>query len=331
MKKIYFIEKSVPFNSLDIDKPFISGSEKTLINISNELAKYKEFTIKVFNLTNINQSINNVEWNNLVNISDNDQPDILFSMSDSNLLSFFKCKKNFLWSHSVQPIEKFLRKRQFSSFIKNKPIMILESEYHYKTRSWFTSLYGKRILPIAVDNDFINQEIRNDYIPDNNAIFTTRSDRNLRFLLKAWSKINLKVDNAKLFINPPYSLNQEDIKMGVNLRSKGSKSDLINDLLKSKLMLNPGHKGEVFCLAAEEARELCLPIVTMGYGSLCERVNHGVTGFIAKNEEEFINYSINILNDNKLYLDLRKNLIKKRNSRSYKDVAKDLVNIINEN
>ncbi len=331
MKKIYFIEKSVPFNSLDIDKPFISGSEKTLINISNELAKYKEFTIKVFNLTNINQSINNVEWNNLVNISDNDQPDILFSMSDSNLLSFFKCKKNFLWSHSVQPIEKFLRKRQFSSFIKNKPIMILESEYHYKTRSWFTSLYGKRILPIAVDNDFINQEIRNDYIPDNNAIFTTRSDRNLRFLLKAWSKINLKVDNAKLFINPPYSLNQEDIKMGVNLRSKGSKSDLINDLLKSKLMLNPGHKGEVFCLAAEEARELCLPIVTMGYGSLCERVNHGVTGFIAKNEEEFINYSINILNDNKLYLDLRKNLIKRRNSRSYKDVAKDLVNIINEN
>jgi len=331
MKKIYFIEKSVPFNSLDINKPFISGSEKTLINISNELAKYKEFIIKVFNLTNINQSINNVEWNNLINITDNDQPDVLFSMSDSNLLSFFKCKKNFLWSHSVQPIEKFLRKRQFSSFVKNKPIMILESEYHYKTRSWFTSLYGKRILPIAVDNDFINQEIHSDYIPDNNAIFTTRSDRNLRFLLKAWSKINLKVENAKLFINPPYNLDQEDIKMGVNLRSKGSKSDLINDLLKSKLMLNPGHKGEVFCLAAEEARELCLPIVTMGYGSLCERVNHGVTGFIAKNEEEFVNYSINILNDKKLYLDLRKNLIKRRNSRSYKDVAKDLVNIINEN
>ena len=53
-------------------------------------------------------------------------------------------------------------------------------------------------------------------------------------------------------------------------------------------MLNPGHKGEVFCLAAEEAKELCIPIVTMGYGSLKERVDHGVTGYIAKNKNEFI-------------------------------------------
>ena len=29
-------------------------------------------------------------------------------------------------------------------------------------------------------------------------------------------------------------------------------------------MLVPGHKGEVYCLAAEEARELCIPIVTLG-------------------------------------------------------------------
>ena len=45
-------------------------------------------------------------------------------------------------------------------------------------------------------------------------------------------------------------------------------------------MLLPGHKGEVFCLAAEEARELCIPIVTLGYGSLYERVIHNKTGFI---------------------------------------------------
>ena len=47
-------------------------------------------------------------------------------------------------------------------------------------------------------------------------------------------------------------------------------------------MLVPGHKGEVFCLAAEEARELCIPIVTLGYGSLYERVIHNKTGFLAK-------------------------------------------------
>ena len=58
-------------------------------------------------------------------------------------------------------------------------------------------------------------------------------------------------------------------------------------------MLVPGHVGEVFCLAAEEARELCIPIVTLGYGSLNERVIHEKTGFIAKDIHEFINYSLN--------------------------------------
>ena len=41
--KIYFVEKTIPFNASDFDKPIISGSEKTLINISNELAKNDMF------------------------------------------------------------------------------------------------------------------------------------------------------------------------------------------------------------------------------------------------------------------------------------------------
>ena len=330
-KKIYFIEKTIPFSSLDFEKPIISGSEKTLINITNELAKNSELIIKVFNLTNENKIINNVEWKNINQISKNDVPDILISMSDVNLLSMFNCKKNYLWSHSIQSIEKFLRKNQFFSFIKNKPIMILEGRYHYEKRSFFTSFYGKKILPIAVDYDFLNENIDENFIPNANAIFTTRSDRNLNFLIDTWSEISSKVKNSSLYINPPYELNNYQKNLGIKLRVKGNKSELINDLKKSRLMLNPGHKGEVFCLAAEEARELCLPIVTMGHGSLKERVEHGVTGYIAKNKKEFIEYSIKILNDDSLFINLKKNLIKKRNLRSYKNVAIDLLDIIYEN
>ena len=68
--------------------------------------------------------------------------------------------------------------------------------------------------------------------------------------------------------------------------------------MNSKVFITPGHKTEVFCLAAEEARELCLPIVTMGYGCLYERVEHNKTGFIAKNQREFIDYTNLILNNN---------------------------------
>ena len=120
-------------------------------------------------------------------------------------------------------------------------------------------------------------------------------------------------------------------KNNIYLRIKRNKRYLINELINSRLFITPGHKTEVFCLAAEEARELCVPIVTMGIGSLKERVEHGVTGYIAKNKNEFIEYSCMILNNDDHYLYLKKNLIKKRNSRSYKDVAIDFLKIIYDN
>ena len=68
--------------------------------------------------------------------------------------------------------------------------------------------------------------------------------------------------------------------------------------------------------------------MTFGIGSLSERIEHKVTGFIAKNFNEFIDYSIRLLNDKELYFKIKKNLIKKRNTRNYKNVAEDLLKII---
>ncbi len=328
-KQIFFIEKSTPFNASDLDSPSIGGAEKVLINISNELSNNSDLLIKVFNLNSDKQYFNNVEWNNINKINNYHNPDFLIAFSDANLLSLMNAKKKFLWSHSVQSIEKFIRKKQLFPFLKNKPLVILEGKYHFKNRSFLTSLFGKKIIQLAADYDFINSKVENDFLPNKNAIFTTRSDRNLDILLDCWKEIKLKSKNSNLFINPPFERTEYHKQLGIKVRSKGSKRDLINDLISSRVMLVPGHKGEVFCLAAEEARELCLPIVTMGIGSLYERVEHNVTGFIARNKDEFINYSTKILNDDNLYMKIKDNLIKMRNKRSYKNVIKDLLEIIN--
>ena len=118
------------------------------------------------------------------------------------------------------------------------------------------------------------------------------------------------------------------MKSGIKLRVKGDKKLLIDELKNSRVMLNPGHKGEVFCLSAIEAQELCVPIVTMGYGSLSERVEHSQTGYIAKNKNEFIKYAIEILENDNIYLKFRKNLIDRRGKRTYKNVSEDLLKII---
>ena len=116
--KIYFIESSTDFNNSNLDSPLISGSEKTLINITNELSKNTDLIIKVFNKTKESLIKDNLEWNNISQINKYDNPDFAIAMSDANLLSYLDCKKKFLWSHSVQPIEKFIRKKQFFPFLR---------------------------------------------------------------------------------------------------------------------------------------------------------------------------------------------------------------------
>ena len=65
-------------------------------------------------------------------IKDYPEPNFLIAWSDANLLSLINSKNNYLWSHSVQTIEKFIRKKQLIPFYKFKPKLILESKYHYK-------------------------------------------------------------------------------------------------------------------------------------------------------------------------------------------------------
>jgi len=69
----------------------------------------------------------------------------------------------------------------------------------------------------------------------------------------------------------------------------------------------------------------------MGHGSLYERVEHNVTGYIASNQDDFIKFTNNILNDVSIFNNFRKNLINKKNSRNYMNVKNDFLKILKIN
>ena len=163
----------------------------------------------------------------------------------------------------------------------------------------------------------------NENLIENRAIFTSRKDRNLNILIKLWKKeIFTKNKSVKLYTTPSELI---DNNYNIFERNFGNKTLMIQDLIKSKVMLLPGHKAELYCIAAEEARELCIPIVTLGIGSLSERVDHGITGFIAKNTDEFANYTLKIFNDYDLWKKIRNNLIELRGTKKWAIVASNLV------
>ncbi len=318
--KICFLDKTeFQYNADDKFSPKLRGAETILINLSNEFRKLGH-NVTIYNNCPKESKDN---WRN-INTSDSDSEmyDLAISNADANLFNKIKSKKKIVLSYSLQSLEKFIRKNQLFSYLKHKPTYFLIGEYHRQNRSKLISLFGSNILKLSVDDIFLKTNLIND-INNNQAIFTSRIDRNLDLLLEIWSeKIYPKLKNCKLLVTPSSNVSG---KFNIINRELGSQQNMINDLLKSRVYLVPGHKAELYCLAAEEARELCLPIVTLGIGSLSERVINGKTGFVAKNTNEFAEYTIELFNNKNLWLEMKNNLIKLRGKNNWTNSAIDLL------
>ncbi len=317
--KICFLDNTkFKYSYLDKHSPLLRGAETILINLTENL-KMLGHEVTVFNNCSDDVDNNSSNWFNINKVNKQMNFDIAVANADMCLLDTITAKKKFIISYSLQSIEKFLRKGQLISYFKNKPTILLIGKYHMKNRSKLLSLFGSKIIDIAIDDLFLNTKLTNN-IDSNLAIFTSRPDRNLDILIKIWSENILpNFKNAKLLTTPTETISQSS---NIIFRKMDSQENLIKDLLRSKVFLAPGHKAELFCLAAEEARELCLPIVTLGIGSLSERVTHEKTGFIAKNNKDFADYTIELFKNKNLWNSIRSNLINLRGSNNWKSSTK---------
>ena len=320
---ICFLDNSlIPYTYNDLNSKNIRGGENAIIHLSNELSKLG-INVDVYNNCKDTNIINNVEWSNINHIKKNLVYDVAFTNNDLRLFDKITSKKYVAFSHSIQSIEKFIRKRQLISYLKYKPKIVILGNYHDINRNYFLKMFGKINLQWAVDPLFLETKLDENLI-ENRAIFTSRRDRNLDILIKIWiENIYPKNQSIKLYTTPSELI---DCEYNIFARHFGDKPSMVKDLIKSKVLLVPGHKGELYCIAAEEARELCIPIITLGIGSLSERVEHGITGFIAKNKEEFAYYTLKIFNDKDLWKKLRNNLLNLRGTKKWSMVASNLLN-----
>jgi glycosyltransferase involved in cell wall biosynthesis len=327
--RLCFLDKTkFKYDFNDKYSPLLRGAETTLINLSQSISLLGH-NVSVFNNCARNIKNNNYSWNNINDLNNkNHYFDVAVANADTNLLNLVNAKKKIVISYSLQSIEKFLRKNQFFAYFKNQPTFFLLGKYHQKNRSRLISLFGSKIFSLGVDDLFIKSKINHNNL-SRTAIFTSRSDRNLNLLLDIWKNyIYPKSNKFNLLITPNGDDENTLKKQRIFFRKMCSQNNLVKDLLESRMMLIPGHKAELYCLAAEEARELCLPIVTLGIGSLKERVEHGRTGLIAKNYSEFAEYTFNLFKNENLYKSIVKNLIELRGSKTWSNAAKNFISSI---
>jgi len=320
--KICFLDSvNVPYTSKDIYSNKIRGAENILINLSTEFSKLNH-EVTIYNNCNNNIKIDNINWINLNNIHDNPHYDLAITNNNIKLFDKIDAPIKVAISHSIQSIEKFIRKGQLFAFLKHKPKVVLLSKYHKNNRNFLLRMHGSFNTDWAVDEIFLQSKLDKKVINEQ-AIFTSYSDRNLDLLIKIWKEHIFQRDkNKKLLITP---IENDYTEYNIANREFGDKTRLISDILSSRLLLIPGHKAELYCIAAEEARELCIPIITLGIGCLNERVDHGKTGLIANNEKEFADYTIQLFNDDNIWNDMRKNLLSLRGSKKWKNIAEQFI------
>ena len=321
-KSILFIDNSnSDFTGLDINTTKVRGTESSLILLAESLVK-KNIYVKV--LTKIDEDVlcNGVIYSNK-NAHQETKYDLCVAISNANLFNNISAKKKVVWSNSLQPLEKFLRKKQLWPFLKHNPEVVTMCNYQFYKRSYLTSMYGKHMISLSVDPRFYNEKVDLEKIPNPYALNNVRSHRNLDWLIDIWTKsFNNKDGKAKLFINPNLIEYSDEMKeSNIYERKFGSRDDLINELRNTRVFAYTGHKSDIWVLTVEEAVQMCVPIVTYGIGSVEDRVIHNETGFIAKNDEEFAKYLEMLLFDDEFYNKIRRKMFKRRGFKNWDFIA----------
>ena len=324
-KSVIVIDNSdLSYTGEDINGTVVRGTEASLILLSEQFVRMG-INVDYCNSIQKKVKVNGVNYFNKNEITKKKQYDLAIVISDANEFRRVSSLKKAVFSNSNQPIEKFIRKKQLLPFLRFKPTLITLCDYQYKKRSFFTSFYGKKTIPITVDPKFLDIEIDQNFLPEKKVVYNIRSNRNLNHLIKIWcDKIFPLNNDFKLFITPNL-IDYQDFhkKNNIFLRTIGSRSEMIDEMKNYRALTYLGHKSDIFTLTAEEAIKMCLPVVTFGIGSLKERVSHNETGFIAKNDQEFADYTIKLLNDDKFYLDLKSKMKNKRKENNWEFIANE--------
>ena len=326
-KKVIIIDNSnLSYSGDDINGVTLRGTETSLILLAEQFIRVG---IDVDFCNNIlgTKMVNGVKYFNKKEIDGSNLYNLAIAVSDANQFDNVNALKKAVFSNSNQPFEKFLRKKQLIPFLRHKPVLVTLCNYQYQKRSFLTSFHGKKMIPITVDPKFLNIDIDLKYLPKKKVVYNIRSNRNLDWLLDIWIKKIFPLNKDFELHITPNIINYSDKLRDKNvfLRKIGSRSEMIEELKEYRALTYLGHKSDIFTLTCEESVKLCLPLITFGIGSISDRVKHNETGFLVKNEQEFADYTVKLLNDDDFYLDLRKKMHQIRHKNSWVDIANQWV------
>lgn len=315
MRIIFLDCITTQYNGKTIKEKPVGGIGICTAGLAEALAKQGHDVTVLNNLSALqNGEFDGVKWHNSQSINTKETYDIAIANNDARLFEKAQAKHHVIWLHNRILFEKTLRKGRLWPLLKFRPTAVFLGEKQKNQTSNLHPFREKVIIPHGLSDEYVTPQTSKAIAPLNQAIYCSQAYRGLDEIVGIWIKyIHPKCPEAcfKAYIGEEYPqsliaqrVSQKDLEnANIHLMPKVPKSELIEDLKCSRMMLYTGHKDETFCLAAAEASAMGVPIVTYGRGSLSERVQNDKNGYIVddKNQQAFANAALKLFKEDKVW------------------------------
>jgi glycosyltransferase involved in cell wall biosynthesis len=282
----------------------MGGTQSSVVHLAEALAE-RGHEVRVFNGVASRQRTFGVEYLPIEDARAQTRGDVGISVAAPKAFWMASFRVPILWLHN--PLKGFrqVRRGTVLPMLKARPHFVLLGDYHSRNVPRWLPSSGRSIIHHGIADEFHRENLA-DAAPPPRAIFTSQPYRRLDWLLGLWPEVRAKVPGARfdLFAPKAHQANANAGKAaleGVLFRGSVARGALVQELASARVQLIPGHRDETYCLAAGEAIASGVPVVTLGEGSLSERVRDGETGFIVKDRDEFIARSAALLADDALW------------------------------
>ncbi len=217
--------------------------------------------------------------------------DVLISSNDSRVFDRSgSARQKILWLHNPLAFEKAIRRLQIGSFFKHRPDAVFVGSVAEQEMSRLYPFRSRTVIPHGISEVFLQplpQRPRKHHF-----VWASQRQRGLAKTLDAWkSHVAPHAKDASFHI---FGSRAEELGLTAEQASRSNivfhgptlKSVMAEFYASAMAMVYPGALDETFCMAAAEAQARGLPVITLGIGSLSERVQHGVNGMICRSFEE---------------------------------------------
>ncbi len=317
MANILLADDGIEFDGRTAEQRPLGGVESSVILLMEELAK-RGHRVHVRNKCIAAIEYKGVDWKP---IADGDWPsDIdlyIANRGDKLIKQMPSAKRTIFWIHN--PAQFLLKWRYLYKLWQVKPAIIYIGDYHKTTYPGWAPGGQNIVIPYGLPDAFcLASECETP--PRPRAVFTSNALRSLDWLLDLWSnRIEPAVPGAELHLftgaatygavgdqkaaamNAVIAEADGLVGQGVIVRGPVAKTQLVKEFSEARCMLYRGDLNETFCLAVGEAQASGVPTVVRDLGSVVERVIDGETGFVAKDDEQFVRSAINLLTDDDLW------------------------------